>query len=353
MFRVEALETRNKKLETLLPMSSASPGPAPLVEVRRGGRVECIHHGHVAICDTAGRVVEALGDPKLATYFRSSAKPLQALAVLALGAAEQFGFTDDELAVICASHGAQPPHLAAVRSILEKCGLTPDHLQCGPHDPLHEPAALELHRQGRRPERIHNNCSGKHAGMLAVCRSQGWPTESYLERNHPLQRWNADTVAAFTGLSASDLPVAIDGCGVPTFYTPMAAMATAFARLANPGTRPAGFEAHADRILGAMCKNPAHVAHEGQFDTVLLQHLGEQVVCKRGAEGVFCAGLRKRGLGLAIKISDGSARPVPAIVFRLLEEILPGIDLAALRRQALPPLRNTCGEEVGTLAVTL
>jgi L-asparaginase II len=333
-------------------MSQSLAAAASLVEVHRGGRVECIHFGHIAVCDTAGRVVQSHGDPNLPTYFRSSAKPLQALSVLELGAADRFGFDEAELALICASHGAQAVHVATARSILSKSGLTADLLQCGPHDPLHEPSAAELHSSGQRPDRIHNNCSGKHAGMLAACRVAGWPLATYLQPDHPLQQKNAGMVASFAGLSPGELPVAIDGCGVPTFYTPLAGMATAFARLANPGTRPDGSEAHASRVVEAMCNHPVQVAHEGQFDTLLLQHLGKHLVCKRGAEGLLCIGLRARGLGIAIKISDGSARPMPAVVLRLLNDFLPGVDLAPLRHQALPPMLNTRGEEVGGMKAT-
>jgi L-asparaginase II len=332
--------------------TSSAAGPPPLVEVRRGGQVECVHFGHVVVCDATGAILESFGNAEQATYFRSSAKPLQALAVVESGAADRFGFTSAELALICASHGAQPVHIAGVRSILDKSGLKPEQLGCGPHAPLHEPAAVELLHAGQSPERIHNNCSGKHAGMLAVCRHKGWPTETYLRREHPLQQWNAGTVAAIAGLEAGKLPIAIDGCGVPTFYTPLRGMATAFARLATPDT---GREhaAAADRVVAAMCGNPVHVAHDGQFDTVLMQHLGEHVVCKRGAEGVFCAGLRQRGIGFAIKIVDGSARPVPPLVVRMLEKWLPGSDLAELRERVLGPLTNTRGEAVGELRVQL
>ena len=186
-------------------MSTPASSAVPLVELQRGGRLECVHLGHAVVCNANGSVVLALGDPRFGTYLRSSAKPFQAATVLASGAAERFGFSEAELALVCASHGAQATHVEGARSILSKCGLTPAALQCGPHLPMHEPSAAALLASGRRPEPIHNNCSGKHAGMLAACRHQGWPIESYLAPDHPLQQANAATLAAFIGCRADEL----------------------------------------------------------------------------------------------------------------------------------------------------
>jgi L-asparaginase II len=334
-------------------MSSSTTTAVPLVEVIRGGRLECVHLGHVVVCDTDGQILFSAGDPNTSTYFRSSAKPFQAGTLVANGTADHYGFTDEELAVVCASHGAQPLHVACVRSMLAKANVPAEALGCGPHWPMHEPAAAELARRGEAPARIHNNCSGKHTGMLAACRLHGWPLDTYLHAEHPLQQANAETLAAFAGCKPSELPVAIDGCGVPTFFSPLRWVARAFARLANAGTRPDGYEEAADRVVRAICQNPVHVAHEGQFDTVLMQHVGEHVVVKRGAEGLFCAGLRGRGLGLAIKIVDGSARPVPPLASALLETFLPDAPLDVLRRATLSPIRNTRGQAVGELKVVL
>jgi L-asparaginase II len=331
-------------------MSATSPGPVPLAEVWRGGRLECVHFGHIAVCDAAGQVVFSRGDPLQPTYLRSSAKPFQAVTALRLGTAERWGLTEEEIALMCASHGAQPVHLQTAESILRKCGLTADDLQCGPHAPTHDPSAEALFRAGGTPGRIHNNCSGKHAGMLATCRTNGWPVETYHRPEHPLQIENNQTMAAFAG-HPGEIPTGVDGCGVPSFYLPLSECATAFARLATPGARPAGMEEPSDRVVRAMCRHPILVAQEGQFGAVLIEHLGRYLVAKGGAEGVFCAGLLGRGLGFAIKISDGASRPIAALTIRLLERLLPDVDLAPLRDAALKPVRNTRGEAVGELRV--
>ena len=176
------------------------PEDAPLAAVRRGALVESVHRGRLAVCDPEGNVLEAVGDPEAYIYARSSAKPFQALPLVLSGAAEAFGLTDEELAVACASHNAEEPHLAAVRSILEKAGLTEDDQQSGAHLPLYEPEADKLIRSGEDPRPIHGNCSGKHAGMLAVCVHEGYETATYRDPGHPLQRRILGLIAEVCGL---------------------------------------------------------------------------------------------------------------------------------------------------------
>ncbi|MCC6748138.1 MAG: asparaginase [Deltaproteobacteria bacterium] len=328
---------------------TATDHAVPLAEVVRSGRRESLHHGVLAVCDAAGRVVLARGEPGLRTYLRSSAKPFQAVSVLELGTAERLGLTEEELAVIVASHGAEPFQLELVASILRKAELTEEALQCGPHDPLHRPSAAALAARGETPRRVHNNCSGKHAGMLAACRTQGWPVESYRDPAHPLQERNRRTLAAFAGISADGLAVGVDGCGVPSFYLSLAEAATAFARLATGAADRPEHHAAATRVLAAMQGFPVHVAYEGHFGALLSEHLGPEVVAKGGAEGVFCLGLPGLGLGLACKILDGASRAVPTVVLAALGRLLPVADLEPLRAKALRPVKNTLGEVVGEL----
>ena len=334
-------------------MDSPVVGRVPLVEVVRAGRVECVHYGCVAVCDADGNVLDALGHPELPTYLRSSAKPFQAATIVQLGAADRWNLTDAELALCCASHGAQPFHLEIVRSILAKCGFTPDDLLCGPHPPLHGPSAEALACSGQKPDRIHNNCSGKHAGMLAACRHKNWPAATYLEANHPLQQANLQTMAAFAGMDAAAIPLGVDGCGVPTFYLPLARIATAFARLANPDACPAPFDQCARRVVNAMARHPLHVAFDGELGAHLLQHLGEHVTGKGGAEGVFGVGLIGRGVGIACKISDGAHRALPALLVAMLERFARDLNLDPFRRDALKPVKNTRGEVVGELRAVM
>jgi L-asparaginase II len=325
----------------------------PLVEVDRGGRLECVHFGTLAVCDSKGRVLLARGDPETATYLRSSAKPFQAATVIQTGAADRYHLTAEELALCCASHGAQPIHLSVVQSILDKCDFKCDDLQCGPQVPAHGPSAEALAHAGLKPDRIHNNCSGKHAGMLAVCRHLGWPSETYLQADHPLQQANIRSMAAFAGVEPAQIPLGIDGCGVPTFYLPVSRIATAFARLANAEASPPPYADAARRITQAMVAHPVLVGYEGQFGAILMESVKGLVIGKGGAEGVFGLGLVGRGIGIACKIGDGASRAIPPLMVALLERFLEDVDLTALRQSCLRPVLNTRGEEVGELRVVI
>jgi L-asparaginase II len=319
-----------------------------LVEVYRGGRLECLHMGSVAVCDATGQLLYARGNPHQPTYLRSSAKFFQTLTVLRLGAADHWGFDAEEIALMCASHGAQPLHLRVVRSMLQKTGLTEEQLQCGPHMPGDDAAAAALVRASQKPTRIHNNCSGKHAGMLAACKHQGWPLETYHQPDHPLQHENNATLAAMSG-HHGPIPTGNDGCGVPTFFLNLVHAATAAARLVSPGHRPQGWDALANRIVAAVSQHPIHVDRENHFGAQLLQHLGGHLIGKVGAEGVFLIGLQQSGLGIALKIADGASRAIAPTVVGLLKKFLPGVDLAPLARTVLKPLQNTRGELVGEM----
>jgi L-asparaginase II len=249
------------------------------VAVRRGHFLECVHEVHaVAVRD--GEVIASAGDPSLVTSLRSAAKPLQALPL----ARAYPDLGDDELAIAAASHFATPRHIEAVRRLLAATGGREEELDCG-------------RQEGRPPEPIYDNCSGKHAGMLAVCRGNGWPVEGYRFADHPLQRLLRDEVAAATGFEPDEIPTGIDGCGVVAFAVPLERAALAFSRLEE-------LDGGA-RVADAMRAHPELVGGEGATDTVLMQaHRG--VVAKGGAEGLICAS--GRGMGLALKVADGNPR---------------------------------------------
>lgn len=311
------------------------------VRVWRGSEVESVHRVHAAVVED-GAVVARHGDPATRAYLRSSAKPIQLLPLVEEGLVERLGFTDIEVAVMAASHSAEPFHLDAVRLVLAKAGLSVEDLQCGAPG-----AALE------------DNCSGKHAGMLAVCRALGWPLESYLDPGHPLQRRIASTLAELAGLSADTFGVAVDGCGAPTFALPVAAMAAAWAALAEADARRDDGRARAvGRIFDAMAAHPEYVAGTGRVDTDLMAAQGTTVVVKTGAEGVFCAAVRgtggRRPAGLALKVEDGGKRAQDVALIALLAE-LGAVDPAAesLARHAAPRVVNRAGAEVGRVDARL
>ena len=322
--------------------SAGLPEDVPLVAVRRGALVESVHRGRVAVCDPEGDLIEATGDPDGYLYARSSAKPFQAMPLLLSGAADAFGLTDEELAVACASHNAEEPHLAAVRSILTKSGLSEEDLQSGAHPPMYEPAAAELARRGEEPRQVHGNCSGKHAGMLALCVYEGWETTSYRNPDHPLQRRILQIVARVCGLERDEILLAGDGCGVPSLGMPLRNLATGFARLATGENLSDDLAGAAGRIRRAMREHPYLVAGTGRLDTDVMR--GTDLIAKGGAEGVFAAGSPDRW-GLALKISDDSTRAVDPTA------------LAALARRGLEvpqasesrPVHDLHGASVGSI----
>lgn len=317
------------------------PEDIPLAAVRRGAIVESVHRGRFVFCDPSGEILDAAGDPEAYVYARSSAKPFQALPLVLSGAADAFGLSDEELAVACASHNAEEAHLAAVRSLLEKAGLSEDDLQSGAHPPMYAPEAEQLARGGEEPRPIHGNCSGKHAGMLAVCAHEGIDTGGYRRPDHPLQLRILDLVAEVCGLRKDEALVAGDDCGVPAFALPLKNLAAGFARISTGEGLSDEVAGAARRISRAMRTHPFIVAGTGRLDTEVME--SSDLLCKSGAEGVFAAG-SSEGWGLAIKTSDGGGRAVrPAAAAALARR---GVKVVGDGRR---PTRGLHGEVVGEI----
>ena len=290
--------------------NTQSPQAAPLARVYRGNTVECLHVGHVAVVDRDGRLLFAAGDPDVVTFTRSSLKPLQALPFAEAGGDAHFGFSRQQVALLCASHSGEPRHVEAVADMLARCGASVDELQCGSH----VPRFYEL--TGRFPppppySPLAHNCSGKHAGMLACCAIHGWSRSDYLAFDHPLQAAIRQAVAHTAGVAAGDLVAGIDGCSAPNYALPLARLAHAYARLATAG---ADVPALAN-LASAMTSHPEMVSGERRSDLALTQAGRGDWVTKIGAEGVQALGIRSRGLGIAIKVADGNTRGLhPATV---------------------------------------
>jgi L-asparaginase II len=315
-----------------------------MVAVRRGGLVESVHRGRLAVCDARGERLGSLGDPEGYVYVRSSAKPFQALPLVLSGAADAFGLVDEEISVASASHNAEPRHVAAVRSILRKANLSEDDLQNGAHPPMHAPSAAHLARSGESPRAIHGNCSGKHAGMLAVCVHAGWNLAGYRDPEGPIQKLIRDMVAKVCGVVSEDIRLAGDGCGVPVFAVPLENLALGFARLAAGGHEdfPDDLNAAMRRVRAAMRAHPYMVAGTGRFDTTLME--ATDLVAKSGAEGVFACG-SPAGWGLALKASDGAGRAVaPAALAALVRR---GVEVPP--EMARFPVNDLRGETVGEI----
>ena len=335
------------------------PIAEPLVEVRRGGITESRHRGHVAAVEPGGNVVASLGAPHNVTFLRSSAKPLQALPLLLTGAAERFGFTDEEVALACASHNGEPIHTRIVASMLEKIGLGVEALRCGVHEPYGAEAAAELRARNEAPNALHNNCSGKHAGMLAVALQLNASIDNYESAENPVQIMIARVVSQFTDVPVEDMAVGIDGCAAPIFGVSVRAMALAYARLVSPPrTLDKTIRDACARIVRVMTAFPELIGGTSQrLDTEIMRAAHGRVVSKVGAEGVYTAGILPcerwpSGLGLAVKIEDGDdKRARPTVVVESLRQlgVLYDDSLEAVSRYAFFPVDNRRGDVVGEI----
>lgn len=307
---------------------TVSPCNPDLVHARRGGIVESFHRGAIAIVDGDGALVQSLGDIARPIFPRSACKVLQALPLVASGAAEAFGLDDAELALACASHGGEPGHTATAASMLAKAGLDASALECGAHWPSNDAALKALARVADAPGALHNNCSGKHSGFVCLgclmARAAGRePAEfvrGYIGREHPVMREVSAALAAATDADLSRAPVGIDGCSIPAYAIPLRQLALGFARVATGIGLSEGHARAARRLRQAVAASPFHVAGSGRFDTRVMQRLGERVFCKVGAEGVYCAALPDQGLGVAIKMDDGNnARAAEVVMAAVIE----------------------------------
>ena len=329
-----------------------------LVNLMRGGAVESSHAGAVAIVDADGAVLAQIGDIDRHVFPRSAVKLLQALPLVASGAADRLGLTHAELALACASHNGEPLHTQTAAGMLAKAGLDAQALECGVHWPHHEASARALAAAGSTPTALHNNCSGKHAGFVCLgCATSGGADvpgflRGYVQPEHPVMREVSAALQAATGFDLATTTMGIDGCSIPTWAIPLRRLALAFARVATgTGLSPDHARA-ARRLRGAIAREPVMVAGTGRFDTRVMQRLGDRACVKVGAEGVYCAALPEHGLGVAIKIDDGNnARAAEVVMAAVLEALLPLPDDDAIFMRSLsePRLRNWNGIEVGGL----
>lgn len=314
----------------------------------RGAEIESVHRVHASVVEAPGTEIARAGDSSFRTFLRSAAKPVQLLPLVEDGLVARWGFTGEEIAVMAASHGGEPFHVAAVERILDKVGLGAGMLRCGPHPPLYAPAARALEESGQPATALHNNCSGKHAGMLAVCRAREWPLETYLDPGHPLQQRIGALVAELAGEPAAAIGRATDGCGLPTLALSVRAMATLFARLAGADMdRDTDRERAVGVIFDAMAAHPEYVAGTSRLCTELMARAGARVVVKTGAEGVYCGALRGARQGIALKVEDGARRAQDVALLALLSEM----DVIDAGEDS--PVSNRAGAVVGRIDARL
>ncbi len=352
-------ETRTK------PSASADPRAVPargelypenpaLVRLWRGTRVESQHRGAWVLCDADGTVIDGMGSWKAPIFTRSSVKCLQALPLIESGAARRFGFSDAEIALALSSHNAEAIHTDGVKSVLARLGLDAGALQCGAQSPGDPEVRNALRDAKARPTAVHNNCSGKHAGFLALTEHLGADPERYLDVASPAQKLVRQAVLEMTGLADAEMYTAIDGCSAPTFQMPLTALATAFARVANPHGLRAERRAACERMLDSVAANPAMIAGNHQrICTDIARVSGGRLFPKVGGEAVYAIGVRGQDRALAIKIDDGNYRGLHPVIVELLRrfDFAKPDELAALASWEEKRITNWAGREVGRTEV--
>ncbi|MFQ5601858.1 MAG: asparaginase [bacterium] len=316
--------------------------------VIRNEREESVHAGHLAVIDARDNLAAFVGNADHESYIRSAAKPIQIMPMLQDGVYEHFRLTDRELAVIMASHNGEDFHIETVGSILKKCGLTENDLRCGFHTPMHQLSSLEHFRQNKKPSPIYNNCSGKHAGMLALAKFHGWELASYLDPEHPVQKRILQQISLFSNLAVGDIGIGVDGCSAPVFFMPLRNMARMYAQLARTETPLT------KKVFDAMSTFPEMIAGSDRFDTVLMQVMNGRMISKVGAEGIRCLAVRgEKPFGIALKIADGSKRASDAVMLECLRQmdLISSTELQALSAYHKPTIQNWAGIETGGIQV--
>ncbi len=316
------------------------------VVVTRGGNIESRHRVHGAVAALDDKMIAIARDPSLVTMWRSCAKLFQVMPFLSSGGFDSAGWGDEELAISCASHGGEPEHVLVVDRMLQSIGREEGDLACGPHEPLSARGAKLARESGRPFSRLQNNCSGKHAAMIARAETAGWPTHGYERADHSVQRGCLAEVATWSGVPIDDMPIAVDGCGVTVMALPLSAMAHAYARWGQAAE--AGDDIPA-RTAAAIRANPFLFGGTERFDTMMIEETQGRVISKVGAEGVHSIAVPAMGLGLAIKVEDGALRAQHVAVIRALQMVGALSDALSPRMAewALKPIRNTRGEIVG------
>jgi len=325
-----------------------------IADVYRNKLIESRHRGDAAVVEPDGQISYFCGNPEYNTYLRSAAKPFQILPVINSGAADFFNFSNREIAVMCSSHNGEEKHIKVVKDILKKIEVEEDKLKCGVHDPIFKKAAHQLYLDGKKATEIYNNCSGKHAALLSLCKYMDWDIKDYISPTHPVQKLMVKTVSEVTSLKKEDIYLGEDGCGVVVFGLPVKNMALGFARLANPDYLPQQYREAAKRITKSMSDHPYMVAGSERFNTDLIEVMGNKLTGKMGAEGVFCLGLFG-GSGICVKIEDGNYRALAPVIIDILKNIgvISSDELKKLKKYEKPILKNHHDHSVGYIESVL
>jgi len=321
-----------------------------LINICRGNLIENIYRGDISIVDKKGKSIFLVGDSEKITYWRSAAKPIQALPVIYSGAADKYKLTDKEIVIMASSHSGEQKHVKLIYNILDKIGLDEGNLLCGAHPAFHKPTAEPLAQNKIYTKSIYNPCSGKHVAQLTLCQYYGWKINDYYKLKHPVQQIILETIAKVTGYPKKEIYLGIDNCGVPVFGLPIKNMSYAYTRIANWELLPLEYQQSAKRIFLSMIKYPEIVGGTDRFDTDLIRISEGKLLAKSGADGVFCIGVRnENGIGITVKMESGNMKFLPLVVIRILDQlkILPKEKLNQLKKYCPLWLKNYRNEKVG------
>jgi L-asparaginase II len=325
--------------------------PVPLAYVQRGKIIESVHYGDVVVVDRNDAVIYAQGADDQPVYYRSASKPLQAAAALLAGILEQVPLSEEEIAILCGSHSGEAVHVQVVDSLMAKTGVQDSMLQLDPAYPMNFKATEAVIRAGAGKSKRFHNCVGKHIAMVLQCIMKGYDISTYYLPTHPVQQWYRQVIGHFCGIDAERVNMGCDGCGVPVFSVPLKNMAASFRKLAMADFPDNAYRKTCTTICEAMMNHPYLIAGEGRFDYILMESLKGRAIAKTGAEGVICIGLPEDGLGVAIKISDGSQRSMECIITRLMDILgcLHGEAANLLDDYSEQTIKNHRGEAVGRI----
>ncbi|MFT9498098.1 asparaginase [Anaerosolibacter sp.] len=324
----------------------------PLAVVTRNDYIESIHYGYITIVDASGKVLFSLGNPDTEIYFRSSAKPIQAIPLLHSGAAKAFDFSSQDIALVCASHSGQKFHQQAAVDILNRLHLEPEHLHCGIMFPYNEAEHQRLLKETLMPTVLHCSCSGKHAGILALAKYRGYSIDAYEDFAHPVQKEILETIAYFTDEAVDSIPMGKDGCGIPIYLLSLKKIALSYARLIQwSKDRKHIYHAACKAVVDAMSQFPEMVSGDSEFCTELMQFAGGKIIGKVGSEAVYCLGIQENNLGVCVKIVDGNERAIYPVVIEILKTLdaLSDTELSKLNQWHRPLLKNNLNEVIGEI----
>ena len=323
-----------------------------ILNYTRAGHVENIHRADIVAVNSQGKILHEVGNGHLPMFWRSAAKPFQALAFVKNGGMEKYGITSQELALLVSSHSGEPFHVEILEQILGKLELSVDDLSCGAARPMSGKANVALIKAGMKPQAVHNACSGKHSQILALCRMSGLPIEGYIKPDHPAEKIIFQHVAMAAAMAEKDLEIGIDGCGVPVFYLPLNHMAQAYARLSTPAAGNWGdYQQAATVIRDAMVAHPEVLAGTGRIDTAVANITKGRIIAKIGADAVYCLAVKDEDMGIAFKVEDGDYGAVTPAVICVLNHLglLTKEEFQQLQEKYPPILKNHRGDIIGTI----